>query len=545
MKKKTKVVVLIVVILIVIGIIVYIKIYNNKIKNISKHYNEIVIVDHNSNIYDKNKNIVGNLFEGFSFKLDKKNKNSDYFKIKNTNYYVYYKDVDVIDKKIDSGLNKNYIVFNKNIITKNNTKFYIDDKNVLTIKESINLPIQYFDDKFYYVYYFSHLLKVNKEDVSKVIDNNNTNTEETKFIPVINYNNIYDKEVCNNVTCISLDKFKEHIGYLNDNEFYTITIDEYKLFLDKKIRLRKNALLLTTTNNNDVIKNWNNNSEYKVEYIFENLNLKFKNSNKKSFQDSNKLSIDRYNIKNITTLDNFKKMVRGDEVNENVVFQKNINEQSIPVLNYHFFYDPKLGESCNESICLDVNIFRKQLDYLKNNGYKTLKMEEFKDWMYGDVELPLKSVLITVDDGAMGTGKHNGNKLIPILEEYNMNATLFLITGWWDVSNYRSKNLDIQSHSHDMHLYGDCNRGQVVCSSKGKLTEDLKKSLTIVDNNNSFCFPFYSYSDKALEVIKDTGFKLAFVGGNRNAKRSDNKYLIPRYPIQKSNSITEFINIVK
>ena len=171
-------------------------------------------------------------------------------------------------------------------------------------------------------------------------------------------------------------------------------------------------------------------------------------------------------------------------------------------------------------------------------------MDEFTKWMYGEIELPEKSVLITVDDGAMGTGKHNGNKLIPILEEYNMNATLFLISGWWDVNNYRSKNLDVQSHTYDMHQYGDCGRGQVVCASKEQLMEDLKKSLSIVDNNNSFCFPFYSYSASSLETVKEAGFKLAFVGGSRKAKRSDNKYLVPRYPIHKSHSMEQFINMV-
>ena len=31
------------------------------------------------------------------------------------------------------------------------------------------------------------------------------------------------------------------------------------------------------------------------------------------------------------------------------------------------FYDSSIGESCNESICLDVSNFRKQLQYLKDN----------------------------------------------------------------------------------------------------------------------------------------------------------------------------------
>ena len=36
------------------------------------------------------------------------------------------------------------------------------------------------------------------------------------------------------------------------------------------------------------------------------------------------------------------------------------------------------------------------------------------------ISIPEKSVLITIDDGAKGTGKHNGHKLIPLLEEYKM-----------------------------------------------------------------------------------------------------------------------------
>jgi len=248
-------------------------------------------------------------------------------------------------------------------------------------------------------------------------------------------------------------------------------------------------------------------------------------------------------VKKTTSLDNFKKMSNGEDVVE-VVKSASSGEQRIAVLNYHFFYDPTLGEECDESICLEVSKFREQLDYLKNNGYKTLKMSEFKKWMFGEIELPEKSVLITVDDGAKGTGKHNGNKLIPILEEYNMNATLFLITGWWSVENYRSKNLDIQSHTNDMHKYGTCGRGQLVCYSKDQALADLKKSLEIVDNNDSFCYPFYSYSDTAIQAVKEAGFQIAFVGGSVKARRSNNKYLIPRYPIYKTTTLNQFIKMV-
>ncbi len=240
-------------------------------------------------------------------------------------------------------------------------------------------------------------------------------------------------------------------------------------------------------------------------------------------------------------------MANGEEVSEidpDLLKKTNTTsgEQGVAVLNYHFFYGP--GEDCSESICLDIAIFKQHLAYLKENGFKTLTMEEFRKWMYGEIEVPQKSVLITIDDGAKGTGKHNGNKLIPALEEYQMHATLFLITGWWAIDNYQSEYLDIQSHTHDMHQYGSCGRGQINCATYEEALADLRQSLAVVKNNDSFCFPFYYYSDTSLQAVKDAGFKLSFVGGNRKAKRSDNKYLVPRYPIHSNITMDRFINIV-
>lgn len=92
-----------------------------------------------------------------------------------------------------------------------------------------------------------------------------------------------------------------------------------------------------------------------------------------------------------------------------------------------------------------------------------------------------------------------------------------------------------------MHKYGTCGRGQLVCYSKDQALADLKKSLEIVDNNDSFCYPFYSYSDTAIQAVKEAGFQIAFVGGSVKARRSNNKYLIPRYPIYKTTTLNQFI----
>lgn len=221
-------------------------------------------------------------------------------------------------------------------------------------------------------------------------------------------------------------------------------------------------------------------------------------------------------------------------------------EQGVAVLNYHFFYSD--GENCGQNICLNTNKFEQQLKYLKDNGYKTLTMDEFVDWMYGRIEVPKKSVLLTIDDGALGTGLHNGNKLIPLLEKYQVNATLFLITGWWDINNYRSKYLEVESHSYDMHTEGLCSwasRGaKMLCLSYDEVLADLKKSISITGSSDAFCYPFYVYNNTTINAVKEAGFKVAFAGGGYKATRSSNKYAIPRYPIYDSTSLSTFINYI-
>ncbi len=234
-------------------------------------------------------------------------------------------------------------------------------------------------------------------------------------------------------------------------------------------------------------------------------------------------------------------MTRNIEVKEKTIDQIN---QRIAVLNYHFFYKD-WSEECHEIICENIKTFEKQLQYLKDNNFKTLTIKEFVEWMYGEIEIPKKSVLITIDDGAHGTGKHNGNHLIPLLEKYDMHATLFLITGWWDIKNYISDNLDIESHTNNLHNEATCGyRSKVNCVKYADLVNDLKKSIEVTKTNNAFCFPFYEYTEESLKAVKEVGFKVAFVGGERKANRSGDKYKIPRYVIQDDTTMESFISYV-
>lgn len=548
-KMKNKLVILIpiiIILLIGLGIALYFIFQNmerSTLKSIKRSYSKSIEIKKNAKIYNKDKKVVGSIGKGFKLELEEvKNitlKNA-YFKIKDSSYYVSYKDIKKI-KKIDEEIdNSYYIPFNKNITGKN-VDFYLNNKKVLSINDNIDLAILSMEKDSYDVLYFNKKLSVKKNKNIKEIDHNNSEEAEANHVSVLYYEVI--APTCSDVNCIPSATVRDNIAKLKENGYYAINKEDYLKYLNGYVRLKDKAILVSTKEVNDEVKAISD--EYKIDFqVFgEADGIVFSSTNKKSTKDDDKQSVNRYQLKRYTTTLNVLKMANGEDVVESEPVVSS-SKAGVPVLNYHFFYDPNGGEACNESICLTVQKFREHLEYLKNNGFTALTMKEFVKWIYGEIDVPEKSVLITIDDGAMGTGTHNGNKLIPLLEEYKMHATLFLIAGWWKIDNYKSDYLEIQSHTYNMHQYGSCGKGELVCANYEEAKKDLETSLIEIKDNTSFCYPFYSYDDEAIQAIKDLGFKVAFAGGNRNATRSSNKYIVPRYPILSDITLNQFINIV-
>lgn len=213
--------------------------------------------------------------------------------------------------------------------------------------------------------------------------------------------------------------------------------------------------------------------------------------------------------------------------------------EQVPVLNYHFIYLE--GESCNEMICHPESQINEQFAYLSANKVFTLTSKELGQFISGEIRLPKKSILLTIDDGA------RAEKFIPFLEKYKINATLFLVSSWYPKETFASNYLELASHTHDMHTNGVCPMGQgggIRCLSEDKIQADLKASRETLNNTEAFCYPFYEYNDYAIEQVKKAGFKLAFIGGNKMVTKDTNPYLIPRYVIYKNTSISFLKNLL-
>lgn len=213
---------------------------------------------------------------------------------------------------------------------------------------------------------------------------------------------------------------------------------------------------------------------------------------------------------------------------------------SVPAILYHFIYLDG-DSSCNDIICHSEEQIDSHFKYLADNDVFTLNTSEVLSFINGEINLPKKSILITIDDGA------RAENFIPFLEKYGLNATLFLVSSWYPVSKFSSPYLEIASHTHNMHTTGVCPTGQgggINCLPKDEILNDLRLSRETLNNAKAFCFPFYEYSDYSINLVKEAGFEMAFIGGSTKIKKGMDPYKIPRYPILSSFGVDYISNLV-
>ena len=269
-KSNKKIVLLIVVIFVLtlIGIGLYFVLEKGNITNITKsnyddYYSEYVITNKESKIYIKDNNEykeTGLIGKNIELSLNNENSNDGYFNIDyfDNKYYIYYEDVNKIDElsKIDDRY-KNYIVFNDNIVTKDNTYFYDEDDNlVYMFNEGYSLPIIIKDNDRYGVEFNNRLLYIKASD-GEFIPNTNTDKHNASGIGVFNYHAFYDEndpnDSCPTVICHSKKQFKEQLDYLKENNILTLKMKEVEMYIDGKIQLPKSILLTIDDGGRDKI----------------------------------------------------------------------------------------------------------------------------------------------------------------------------------------------------------------------------------------------------------------------------------------------------
>ena len=187
----------------------------------------------------------------------------------------------------------------------------------------------------------------------------------------------------------------------------------------------------------------------------------------------------------------------------------------VSVLGYHDF-----SESRATDMIITAEKFRSQMQAIADAELPVISMEEFLAWRRGEANIPDYCILITIDDGWLGTHTY----ALPILKEFGFPFTCFLYTNYVNIGG-RSMTIaqiqelieagaEIGSHSiahasmtrrgnRSEEAYQQWLRDEFL-KSKEWLEERLKVKV------RTFAYPFGSYNNAIAEMGLELGYEALF-----------------------------------
>lgn len=209
--------------------------------------------------------------------------------------------------------------------------------------------------------------------------------------------------------------------------------------------------------------------------------------------------------------------------------------RGVPVLMYH-----SIGDERDNDAVISKERFVEQMEFLDRNHYNLLTLDELAGYISQGKPLPEKPVVLTFDDGYRDTF----DVAMPILKQYGFPSTVFIPAGevgtnltWEQLREMKAAGMQVGSHSY-FHR-------ELAKLSPAEQAEEIAKSKEVLDRNlhqdtRWFCYPYGSYDDVTLKLLREKGLTIAVTTNAGWAKKDDNPLVLNRVWIGNSVDLKHF-----
>ena len=242
--------------------------------------------------------------------------------------------------------------------------------------------------------------------------------------------------------------------------------------------------------------------------------------------------------------------------------KRDLMGECVPVLAYHGFMPENTKQQYyNDNKWIDsIEHFEEQMQYLHDNGWTTLTIDEFYDWQKKKKEIPKKSCLITFDDGYY----EMYYQVLPILKKYQFNGVSFIVVsytpdvtpaydpaqrhmiGWDKIREVEAAypGLRFESHSYNLHGHDADGNEPWKTASLSALEDDFAAGDQY--GFQYMAYPYGGFNDNMLQAVERSNIKMAFTFKTPNyATHRSSPYKSPRQKITAETSFEEFKKIMK
>jgi peptidoglycan/xylan/chitin deacetylase (PgdA/CDA1 family) len=223
-----------------------------------------------------------------------------------------------------------------------------------------------------------------------------------------------------------------------------------------------------------------------------------------------------------------------------------------PILMYHAFGKP--GESASRYV-LPVQRFERQMAWLKRLRYNVLSLEDYLHYRDEDRLPPVRSVVITADDGYVD----NYSIAYPILKRYGFPATIFLVSGnvgdvnrwdeqglllrdralmsWTEIKEMLRGGVTFGAHTrtHPMLTTVSPDRAHAeIDGSRAELAQALDRPIQL------FSYPHGKYDATARSIVEQVGYLGACSTRAGMNSPATSKFELRRTEVRGTDSLVRF-----
>jgi peptidoglycan/xylan/chitin deacetylase (PgdA/CDA1 family) len=213
----------------------------------------------------------------------------------------------------------------------------------------------------------------------------------------------------------------------------------------------------------------------------------------------------------------------------------------IPSLMFHYVrnVDAK-KDPLGFGLSVTQDNFVKYLDWIQQNGYNTVTIEQISDYLHYGIPLPEKPVNIRFDDG-------HADQWFAYQEmkKRGMTATFFVITQRLELTPAQWQQVDADGFEVAAHTrtHPDL-RG--VKDLEGEITGSKRDLEAMLGHPvRSFAYPYGKYGPTILQIVRNSGFDVAASTNGGYGWTPENYFIEPTLSVTGSDNVISFAAKIK
>lgn len=203
---------------------------------------------------------------------------------------------------------------------------------------------------------------------------------------------------------------------------------------------------------------------------------------------------------------------------------------------YHRF-DEQRYPSTN----IAAEIFKQQLDYLKENSIEVISLTDIAAKLNSGQTLPVHAVALCADDSY----RSFYDVAMPLLRQYDFPFTLFVNTdavgtngylSWSEIRQLHAEGIEIGNHTASHAYLVEMEENERYSEWRKRIKQDILRAQDALELNlgfrpQLFAYTFGEYSDYVIEIIEELGFSAAYAQQSGIIHDQHSVFNLPRFPM--------------